>query len=72
MEYHCAGSANDPNFADAEAVLDDLAINLPDVVVIKHMKSPVRASAKPTSVNDTHIIDNFRWRHDFRVGHTAS
>jgi len=40
MEYHCAGSANDPNFADAEAVLDDLAINLPDVVVIKHMKSP--------------------------------
>jgi len=40
MEYHCAGSANDPNFADAEAILDDLAMNLPDVAVIKHMKAP--------------------------------
>jgi len=41
MEYHIAGLANDPNFADAESVLDDLAMNLPDVTVRKHMRDKV-------------------------------
>ena len=42
MEFHVAGSADDPNYADAEAVLDDLSTNLPEVTVFKHMKAPVR------------------------------
>ena len=41
-EFHIAGLANDPNFADAEVVLDDLAMNLPDVTVRKHMRDKVR------------------------------
>ena len=41
MEFHIAGLANDANFADAEAVLDDLAMNLPDVTVRKHMRDKV-------------------------------
>ena len=36
-EFHIAGSANDPNFADAEAILDDLATNLPFVTVKKYV-----------------------------------
>jgi len=40
MEFHLAGSANDPNYADAEALLDDLSTNLPQVTVTKHMKDP--------------------------------
>jgi len=40
MEYHIAGAANDPNYADAEAILDDLEMNLPDIKAVKHMKVP--------------------------------
>ena len=41
MEFHIAGKANDPNYADAESILDDLAMNLPDVTVKKHMRTAV-------------------------------
>ena len=41
MEFHIAGRANDPNYADAECILDDLAMNLPDVIVKKHMRVQV-------------------------------
>ena len=41
-EFHLAGKANDPAVADAEVVIQDLAMNLPDITLVSHIKDPVR------------------------------
>jgi len=39
-EFHVAGRANDPELAEAEAIIEDLAMNLPDVTLVRHIKDP--------------------------------
>merc|ERR1712166_246250 len=39
-EFHLAGKANDPAVADAEVVIQDLAMNLPDITLVSHIKDP--------------------------------
>lgn len=43
-EFHVAGRANDPELAEAEAIIEDLAMNLPDVTLVRHIKDPVRGA----------------------------
>jgi len=40
MEFHLAGKADDPAVADAEIVIEDLAMNLPDITLVSHIKDP--------------------------------